>query len=269
MVRVAVFGAAGRMGSEVCRAVSDAPDLELVGAVDPTAAGVELAKVAGVTEDLTICAHPSEMPTRPDVAVDFTIAEAALVNVDWCIANNVHSVVGTSGLTAQQIEVIRTSIDATGRETGVLIAANFAIGAVLLMEFSRMAAQLMPEAEIIELHHPGKKDAPSGTAIKTAEAIREGHAIADVSPAASPGAESEIIKGARGAERDTVHIHSVRLPGLVAHQEVIFGGQGQILSIRHDSIDRTSFMPGVLLAVRQIPKHPGLTVGLEHFIELW
>jgi 4-hydroxy-tetrahydrodipicolinate reductase len=265
-----VFGAAGRMGSEVCKAVCDAPDMELVAAVDPTAAGKDLLGFAGVGDGLVISGEAHEiLSTSPQVAVDFTVADSAISNIDWCIANGVNAVVGTTGISGPHIEMIRTSIDATGRETGVLIAPNFAIGAVLIMEFSRMAAQLMPEAEIIEMHHLGKKDAPSGTALKTAEAIREGRAIADAKPLPSPGAESEILPGARGAELDDIHIHSVRLPGLVAHQEVIFGGQGQILTMRHDSIDRTSFMPGVLLAIRQIDKHPGLTLGLEHFIELW
>lgn len=264
MIKVGVFGAGGRMGAEVCRAVMEDNDLELVAAVDPPLGGEALDPIAGLSgSDLVVSEAPDALlQARAEVAVDFTIAEAAAENIRWCIENGVHIVVGTTGLTPDQIDGIRKLQGQTGH-SNVFIAPNFAIGAVLMMEFAKQAAKFLPDAEIIELHHPAKKDAPSGTAMKTVAGIVEGRARPP-----SGSESSEMIPGARGAEKDGVHVHSVRLPGLEAHQEVIFGGRGQTLSIRHDSTDRTSYMPGVLLAIKRIAKVPGVTVGLEHLLEL-
>jgi 4-hydroxy-tetrahydrodipicolinate reductase len=255
MIKVGVFGAAGRMGIEVCRAVIEADDLDLVAAID-LETKLTLAE-RGLESGLKIT---SEADPNFDVAVDFTEASVAASNIQWCLGNDVHAVVGTTGLTDAQIEGIAKLAD--GAKANVLIAPNFAIGAVLMMEFAKRAARFLGDAEIIELHHPGKRDAPSGTALSTLKGIvqnRRGEPV-----------DSEIhesLPGARGGEQDGVRIHSVRLPGLVAHQEVIFGSQGQTLSIRHDSTDRTSFMPGVLLGIREIANHPGVTLGLENFID--
>jgi 4-hydroxy-tetrahydrodipicolinate reductase len=222
-IRVAVAGAAGRMGETVCRAVSGAADMELVGRADP-ALGVSLAEA---------------LDARPEVLVDFTIPSTALANARESVAAGVHVVIGTTGFDAADLEALR------GADANVFIAPNFAIGAVLMMQFAREAARHMARAEIIELHHDRKLDRPSGTAARTASLI---------SAASADGAE--------------VPIHSVRLPGLVAHQEVIFGDVGQTLTIRHDSIDRESFMPGVLLAVRRVASlSDSPLVGLEHLLD--
>lgn len=236
MIKVGVFGAAGRMGSEVCRAVDSAEDLELVASIDVHAEGSD----AGVSTD------PEEM-ARADVqvAVDFTVAASAVSNIEWCLSQGIHAVVGTTGIGAEDLEKIRGLAEKS--KANVLIAPNFAIGAVLMMRFAEQAAAWMPDVEIIELHHDGKLDAPSGTSLKTAQAIE---------------------RARTGSKTDPVTIHSVRLPGLVAHQEVVFGGPGQTLTIRHDSIDRTSFMPGVLIAIRRVQDLPGLTIGLEDALDL-
>ncbi|HEX2054487.1 MAG TPA: 4-hydroxy-tetrahydrodipicolinate reductase [Actinomycetota bacterium] len=246
MIRVGVLGANGRMGREVCAAVEAEPDLELTEEVD-----VDLGSMDALVEE------------GVQVAVDFTNAAAAAENIPWCIKNGIHVVVGTSGLPPDSVQEIREL--APKCEGNVLIAPNFAIGAVLAMKFSEIAAAWMPDAEVIELHHSGKMDSPSGTALQTVEGILRGRRT---QPAKQPGTLKENLPGARGAEKEGVHVHSVRLPGLVAHQEVIFGGPGQILTIRHDSIDRKSFMPGVILGIRRIADHPGLTVGLEHYLGL-
>ncbi len=246
LIKVAVLGANGRMGREVCAAVQAEPDLELTEEVD-----VDLSSLQAMVEN------------EVQVAVDFTNAEGASENIPWCMKNGIHVVVGASGIPPSVIGEIREL--APRCEGNVLIAPNFAIGAVLAMKFAEMAAAWMPDAEIIELHHSGKMDSPSGTALQTADVILKGRRSA---PAERPGIPKENIPGARGSSREDVHIHSVRLPGLVAHQEVLFGGPGQLLTIRHDSIDRKSFMPGVILGIREIAKHPGLTVGLEHYLGL-
>ncbi len=278
------------MGAEVCRAVFAETDMQLVAAVDPVCAGTALSSVAGVAVDfrgfaasgapkssLRAAATPPNPPTEliigagpealrdagAEVAVDFTVASSALANIKSCIDSGIHVIVGTTGLLSADLEGLGAQAQARG--TGLFVAPNFAIGAVLMMKFAEMAARWLPDAEIIELHHPGKLDSPSGTAIKTMEGIVGGRQQA---PDIDTRSTSQILPGARGAESDGVHIHSVRLPGLVAHQEVIFGGPGQTLTIRHDSMDRTSFMPGVLLAIREISKHPGLTIGLEHLLGL-
>jgi len=252
------------MGAEVCRAVMADEELELVAAVDPLHDGTQLDSIAATLgSELVIADHPEALTKAgAKVAVDFTVAEAAFGNIKWCLSNGVHVVVGTTGLTPAQLDELR-ALQSKESKANLFIAPNFAIGAVLMMEFARQAARFLPDAEIIELHHPGKKDAPSGTAIKTVEGIseaRKSKGTADES--------SEVLPGARGAEKDGVHVHSVRLPGLVAHQEVIFGGTGQTLSIRHDSTDRTSFMPGVLLAIKKIGPLDGVTIGLEHVLDL-
>lgn len=246
MIKVAVLGANGRMGREVCAAVEAEEDLELTEEVDMGLGSLQAMVESGVR-----------------VAVDFTNAEGAAENIPWCMKNGIHIVVGSSGISAETLEEIEGL--APKCEGNVLIAPNFAIGAVLAMKFAQMAAAWMPDAEIIELHHSGKLDSPSGTAMNTADLIVKARTT---QPAARPGTMKETLPGARGSERGGVNIHSIRLPGLVAHQEVIFGGPGQTLSIRHDSIDRKSFMPGVILGIREIEKHPGLTIGLEHYLGL-
>lgn len=244
MIKVGVIGSLGRMGSEVCAAVEQDAELELVAGIDVD---------QGSLDDL--------VTEGAQVAVDFTHAEAAAEHIEWCLKNGIHSVVGTSGLSPEALQTIAGL--APKCEGNVLVAPNFAIGAVLAMRFAEMAARWLPDAEVIEMHHSRKVDSPSGTAMSTAAGIARGRRSAATSP---PEGLKENLPHARGAEMDEVRIHSVRLPGLVAHQEILFGGPGQILSIRHDSTDRKSFMPGVVLAVKQIADHPGLVVGLEHYL---
>lgn len=245
MINVGVIGAKGRMGSQVCAAVEDDDELELVAEID-----VDEGSLGDLVTD------------EVQVAVDFTHADAAVDNIAWCIKNGIHVVVGTSGLSPESLKDIA---GLTAKcEGNVLVAPNFAIGAVLAMRFAEMAAKWMPDAEVIEMHHNKKVDSPSGTAMNTAAAIARGRQQSR--PGAPPENLKENLPGARGADLDDVKIHSVRLPGLVAHQEVMFGGPGQVLSIRHDSTDRKSFMPGVVLAIKKIAQRPGLTVGLEHYL---
>ena len=255
------------MGRTVCEAVASAPDLELVGAVDPGWAGtlVDVATGRPVSEPGTgrtveVVAAMEALESRPDVVVDFTVVDSARANLDWCATNGVHAVVGTTGFEGADLDHFASVFTASN----CLIAANFAIGAVLMMRFAEMAAPWFDSAEIIELHHDAKVDAPSGTALATAERM----AAASTEWTPDPTA-NEKLPGARGGEGPAgIHIHSVRLRGLVAHQEVILGTVGQTLTIRHDSYDRTSFMPGVLLGCRRIADHPGLTVGLDSFLEI-
>lgn len=242
-IKVGVFGARGRVGEQVVGAVSDAADMELVAAVDHGDA-------------------PSEA-AGADVIVDFTHPDVVLDNLNFALENGIHAVVGTSGFDEARLEELRGRL-AGKPELGVLVAPNFALGAVLSMRFAEMAARYYDSAEVIELHHNRKADAPSGTAAHTARTIAKARAAAGLG-AGSDATTSE-LDGARGARVDDVHVHSVRLPGLVAHQEVLFGGAGETLSIRHDSLDRSSFMPGVLLGVREVPRRPGLTVGLENLL---
>lgn len=254
MIRVGVVGAAGRMGREVCRAVAADRELELAAAVDPHVVGET---VEAIVTERSLSAL---VDAGTQVAVDFTRPDAVMDSIRWAIEHGVHYVVGTTGITPADLDELRTRTD--GANANVIIAPNFAIGAVLMMRFAELAARSMPAAEIIELHHDAKVDAPSGTALSTARAIAA--ARGDASPV--PGGDGDHL-GARGADVDGVRVHSVRLPGLVAHQEVIFGAAGQTLSIRHDTTDRSAFMPGVLLAVKAVSSRPGLTVGLGAVLE--
>jgi 4-hydroxy-tetrahydrodipicolinate reductase len=240
MIRVGVFGSRGRMGAEVCRAVESARDLDLVAAID-------------LGDDRA----PAE---TAEVIVDFTHPDAVMDNLFWCIGHGIHAVVGTTGLTEEHFDLLRGRL-AEHDGVGVLIAPNFSIGAVLMMRFAEQAAAFYESAEIIELHHPGKADAPSGTAASTARRIAAARTAAALTP--PPDATKQELPGARGAQVDGIRVHGVRLRGLVAHQEVLFGAEGETLTIRHDSLDRVSFMPGVLAAVRAISTRPGLTVGIE------
>ncbi|WP_213451012.1 4-hydroxy-tetrahydrodipicolinate reductase [Rhizomonospora bruguierae] len=242
-IRVGVLGARGRMGVEVCRAVDADPEMELVAMIDQ---GDELA-AAGAR-----------------VVVDFTTPDAVMDNLQWCIEQGINVVVGTTGFTEQRLERVRTWLSHKP-EVGVVIAPNFGLGAVLMMRFAAQAARYFTSVEIVEQHHPNKVDAPSGTATHTARAIARARAEAGLS--AVPDATKDEVPGARGAEIDGVRVHAVRAAGLVAHQEVLFGQQGETLTIRHDSYDRVSFMPGVLLAVRSVLGRPGLTVGLDVLLD--
>lgn len=246
-IRVGVCGAAGRMGSQVVAAVGSADGLELVASLDE---GSDLAELTAA---------------GADVVVDFTNPSAVMRNARYCIANGIHLVIGTSGFTPDRLAELEELL-AAKPDVGVLIAPNFGIAAVLMMQFAAQAARYFESAEIVELHHPNKVDAPSGTARRTAELIAQAREVAGCAP--MPDATTEEVPGARGANIEGVHVHAARVLGMIAHQEVIFGGPGEVLTIRHDSMDRESFMPGVLLGVRSVGAHPGLTVGLEHFMDL-
>jgi 4-hydroxy-tetrahydrodipicolinate reductase len=255
VIRVGVIGATGRVGAEVCRAVHADADMELVAGISRSKAGEKAAEALGLQgSDLVLTENlDAFVEAGVEVAVDFTSADFAPEHVAWAIEHGVHIVVGTTGF----------EVDEAWREApvGVFLAPNFAVGAVLMQRFAREAARYLPAVEIVELHHEGKVDAPSGTAAATADAVAASRREAWAGPS------SESLPGVRGGDRAGIRIHSIRLPGLVAHQEVIFGGQGQTLTIRHDSTDRTSFVPGVLMAIRWVPSHPGLTVGLDAILD--
>ncbi|OQS13734.1 4-hydroxy-tetrahydrodipicolinate reductase [Nocardia donostiensis] len=246
-IRVGVLGAQGKVGTAICAAVTAADDLELVATVD---------------KDDPLSRFTD---TGTQVVVDFTHPDVVMGNLKFLVEHGIHAVVGTTGFDDARLAEVRGWL-AARPETGVLIAPNFAIGAVLSMRFAEQAARFFESVEVIELHHPNKADAPSGTAYRTAGLIAQARARAGVGT--SPDATSTELDGARGADVDGVRVHSVRLAGLVAHQEVLLGTQGETLTIRHDSIDRSSFAPGVLLAVRQIGDRPGLTVGLDPLLDL-
>lgn len=246
-IRVGVLGAHGKVGQAICAAVDTADDLELSAGLDKGDA------LDGFTESGT------------QVVVDFTHPDVVMPNLQWLIEQGIHAVVGTTGFDEERLEQVRGWL-ANSPTTGVLIAPNFAIGAVLSMKFAQQAARWFESVEVIELHHPNKADAPSGTAYRTAGLIAEARKQAGVGP--SPDATTTELDGARGASVDGVRVHSVRSAGLVAHQEVLFGTQGETLTIRHDSIDRSSFAPGVLLGVRRTGERPGLTVGLDALLDL-
>ncbi|WP_309232725.1 4-hydroxy-tetrahydrodipicolinate reductase [Actinotalea sp. JY-7885] len=244
-LRVAVLGAAGRMGRTTCEAVEAAPDLDLVARLD---AGDDVAALDGV-----------------DVAVDFTVPSATEANVLALVGAGIHAVVGTTGWDDASLGRVREALGAAPG-VGVLVAPNFALGAVLAMAFAARAARWFESAEVVELHHPDKVDAPSGTATHTARGIAAARRAAGLPP--MPDATASALDGARGADVEGVRVHAVRLRGLVAHEEILFGNPGEQLTIRTDSFDRVSFMPGVLHAVRTVPGRPGLTVGLDHYLDL-
>ena len=244
-MRVAVLGSKGKVGTTMVQAVQTAEDLTLSAEVD---AGDELSLLTD---------------NKTEVVIDFTHPDVVMGNLEFLIDNGIHAVVGTTGFTGERLQQVRSWL-AAKPGVAVLIAPNFAIGAVLSMHFAKQAAPFFDSAEVIELHHPHKADAPSGTATRTAKLIAESRK--GLLP--NPDATSTSLPGARGADVDGIPVHAVRLTGLVAHQEVLFGTEGETLTIRHDSLDRTSFVPGVLLAVRRIKERPGLTVGLEALLNL-
>ncbi|PUA80658.1 4-hydroxy-tetrahydrodipicolinate reductase [Nocardioides currus] len=246
-VKVGVLGARGKVGSEICRAVEAADDLDLVAQVD---AGDDVQQL---------------VDAGAEAVVDFTHPDVVMDNLAFCIAHGIHAVVGTTGFDDERLDTLRGLLD-DSPGTGVLVAPNFSIGAILMMRFAAQAAPFFESVEVVELHHPDKADAPSGTARRTAEMIAQ--ARRDAGSAPMPDATSTGLEGARGADVDGVRVHGLRVRGLVAHQEVILGGVGETLTIRHDSLDRASFAPGVLTGLREIAGHPGLTVGLEHFLPL-
>ncbi|MET3960453.1 4-hydroxy-tetrahydrodipicolinate reductase [Marmoricola sp. OAE513] len=245
--KVGVLGAQGKVGREICAGVEAAEDMDLVAALD----------VGDSLDDL--------VTNGAELIVDFTHPDAVMGNLRFCIEHGIGAVVGTTGFDEDRLAELRDLLGDAPR-SGVLIAPNFSIGAILMMRFSAQAAKYYESVEIIELHHPTKADAPSGTAARTARLIAE--ARRDAGLPAPPDATSTGLDGARGAEADGIHVHSLRIRGLVAHQEVVLGGPGETLTIRHDSMDRASFVPGVLLGLRRIGGAPGLTVGLEAFLDL-
>ncbi|MCB0977015.1 MAG: 4-hydroxy-tetrahydrodipicolinate reductase [Acidimicrobiales bacterium] len=259
-ITVGVFGAAGRMGSTVCAAVLADPELELVAAVDPGAVGARLREVAAVDSDLVVVGSGTDLGSAPAVMVDFTHLDAARSNLSWCASEGVHAVVGTTGFTDDDLAAFESAFV----RSNCLIAPNFAIGAILMMRFAEMAAPWFDTAEVIELHHDAKLDAPSGTAMRTVE--RMAAASSDWAPDPTV---TQTVSGARGAEGPAgIRLHSVRMRGMVAHQEVLLGTTGETLTIRHDSYDRTSFMPGVVLAAKRVADLSGVNVGLEPLLGL-
>ncbi len=244
-LRVGVLGALGKVGREVCRALEEADDLELVARVD---AGDDLAALE-----------------EAQAVVDFTHPDVVMDNLRWCVENGIHAVVGTTGFDEERLATLRGWLT-EAPQVGVLVAPNFSVGAVLMMRFAAEAARFYESVEVVELHHPDKADAPSGTARRTAQLIAAARREAGLPPA--PDATSTALEGARGADVDGVRVHGLRIRGLVAHQEVVLGGVGETLTIRHDSLDRVSFTPGVLLGLREVASHPGLTVGLESYLDL-
>ncbi|MFI5984910.1 4-hydroxy-tetrahydrodipicolinate reductase [Streptomyces sp. NPDC051555] len=246
-LRVAVLGAKGRIGSEAVRAVEAAEDMELVAALSR---GDKLETLAEV---------------GAEVVVELTTPASVMGNLDFCVRHGMHAVVGTTGWTEDRLAQLNTWLSGSP-QTGVLIAPNFSIGAVLTMKFAAQAARYFDSVEVIELHHPNKVDAPSGTATRTAQLIAAARAEAGCAP--QPDATVTALDGARGADVDGVRVHAIRLAGLLAHQEVLLGGQGETLTLRHDSLHHSSFMPGILLGARRVTQTPGLTFGLEHFLDL-
>jgi 4-hydroxy-tetrahydrodipicolinate reductase len=262
-IKVVVSGALGRMGKEVVSAVCADPQLDMAGAVDKKAVEEYLSLPGGlglipISKDV----EPMLGRVKPHVMVDFTHPESVMDNIRCALRHKVVPVVGTTGISQQNLKELESLCQQY--DTGAIIAPNFAVGANLMMHFARIAAKFFPAAEIIELHHDGKADAPSGTAIKTAEGM-----IAAREKRFEDGNTTKItVDGARGGEMNGIHIHSVRLPGLVAHQEVLFGGRGETLLVRHDSISRESFMPGVVMAIKEAPRARGLIYGLDRLMGL-
>jgi 4-hydroxy-tetrahydrodipicolinate reductase len=245
-LKVGVLGALGKVGREVCVAVEAADDMELVARID-------------ADDDIAALASAGAQ-----AVVDFTHPDVVMDNLAWCIDHGVDAVVGTTGFDDDRLDTLRRLLE--GKDCGVLVAPNFSIGAILMMRFAAEAARFYESVEIVELHHPDKADAPSGTGRRTAELVARARRDAGLGPV--PDATSTGLDGARGAEVDGIHVHAVRVRGLVAHQEVVLGGPGETLTIRHDSLDRVSFTPGVLTALRAIGDRPGLTVGLEALLDL-
>jgi 4-hydroxy-tetrahydrodipicolinate reductase len=260
-LKVGVFGAGGRMGSTVCRAVDEDPDLDLVAAVDPHHAGLDMHQVTGLDRSFLVAADGQAfLEQGARVVVDFTHVDAARENLLFLAEQGIHAVTGTTGFTDDDY----ARFEAAFTRSNCVIAPNFAIGAVLMMRFAELAAPYFETAEIIELHHENKIDAPSGTAMLTAERMAEASGQWAPDPT-----KTEILAGARGGKGPgDIRVHSLRLRGMVAHQEVILGTTGQTLSIRHDSYDRASFMPGVVLAVKAVADRPGVTVGLDALLDL-
>lgn len=244
-LRVGVLGARGKVGRAVCEAVAAAEDLELVAEIDQ---GDDLRTLLG---------------TRAQAVVDFTTPHVVMDNLRFCVEHGIHAVVGTTGFDEERLRQVGTWLESSPA-TGVLIAPNFSIGAILMMRFAEQAARYFESVEIVELHHPTKADAPSGTARRTAELVAAARREAGLAP--PPDATSTALEGARGADVEGIRVHGLRIRGLVAHQEVVLGGPGETLTIRHDSLDRVCFTPGVLLGLRRIADAPGLTVGLERFL---
>ncbi|MGH2739678.1 MAG: 4-hydroxy-tetrahydrodipicolinate reductase, partial [Actinomycetota bacterium] len=265
MTKVGVLGAAGKVGRLVCRAVAEDSELRLVAGIDPPHAGEPIGAMVGlsgvtlkVSDDLMTLVQ-----AEAEVVVDFTQPDQVLENVRWAIDRGIHVVVGTTGVGPDEQERIRSWIEAEGGESNVIVAPNFSIGAVVAERLAEQAARYFPAVEIVELHHDQKLDAPSGTASAAASRIASAREEAWSGPSGD-----ERVAGVRGGEVDSIRVHSIRLPGLVAHHEFLFGGPGQMLTIRHDTMDRASFVPGVLLAIREVVKRPGLTVGLEPLLGL-
>ncbi|MET3728028.1 4-hydroxy-tetrahydrodipicolinate reductase [Fictibacillus halophilus] len=264
-IRIILAGPRGKMGQEALKMIEETSHFELVAAVDSKNDGLQVKDLSGaplsmeapVYDDMENCLASIEA----DVVVDLTRPDIGKKHLELALNKGLRTVIGTTGFSNEDLE--RLKVLAEEKQTGAIIAPNFAIGAILMMKFSQMAAKYLPDIEIIEKHHDQKLDAPSGTALKTAQLITE---VREEKKQGHPD-EKEDLKGARGAELEGIRIHSVRLPGLVAHQEVIFGGEGQVLTIRHDSMNRTSFMPGVRLAVESVMKIEGLVYGLENIME--
>jgi 4-hydroxy-tetrahydrodipicolinate reductase len=246
-MKVGVLGARGKVGSEICRAVEAAADLDLVAAID---ADDDLADLVSA---------------GAEAVVDFTHPDVVMGNLEFCVGHGIHAVVGTTGFDDERLDRVRGWLEASPG-TGVLVAPNFSIGAILMMRFAAVAAPFYDSVEIVELHHPDKADAPSGTARRTAQLVAAARREAGAAP--MPDATSSALEGARGADVEGVRVHGLRIRGMVAHQEVVLGGPGETLTIRHDSLDRASFAPGVLTGLRQVADRPGLTVGLEELLDL-
>ena len=269
-IRVAVSGAAGRMGREVVRAVAEAEDMRLVAAIDRQEIGADAGELAGVSK--TGIAIESDLEAaleraQPQVLVDFTLPGSVMDNIRIALKQKVSPVIGTTGLSVANLAEIGRV--AGIQSTSAFVAPNFAIGAVLMMQFAAQAARYLPDVEIVEMHHANKRDSPSGTALLAAQRIAQARQEAQMVPQPLPSSPLETAPGARGARSAAtgdIPIHSVRLPGLVAHHEILFGGPGQLLTLRHDSTDRRSFMPGVLLAIRKVRSLDGLVVGLENLL---
>ncbi len=263
-IKVAVSGAAGKMGRNVVSAIAGCEDLQLTGAVDLAEIGADAGKLAGLEPlGVTVTGSLQELLQRgeTEVLVDFTTPMSIMKNIETSLSLQVTPVVGTTGISESDLAQIEKWVDRYG--TGAIVVPNFALGAVLMMKLAQICARFFPQVEIIELHHNGKIDAPSGTAIKTARLItaaRREHC--------SPASSLEKIPGARGGDFEGIHIHSVRLPGLVAHQEIIFGGEGQILTIKHESLNRRSFLPGILQAIRKAPAVKQLVYGMENLLDI-